>query len=94
MIEPAVAAPAELAIAPAMAPSLWDRIGAQMDGADALLSVALTLVVYGLSGSAPAALVVGGVDLILRPIVAMLRAESRARRPAAPDENNESGAGI
>ncbi len=94
VIEPAVAAPAELAIAPAMAPSLWDRIGAQMDGADALLSVALTLVVYGLSGSAPAALVVGGVDLILRPIVAMLRAESRARRPAAPDENNESGAGI
>ena len=94
VIEPAVAVAAETSIAPAVAPSLWARIGSQLDAGDAVLSVVLAMAVYVLSASAPAALAVLVTDLVLRPALSFARAQARAKTAAMRDDNIESGAGI
>ena len=85
---------AETSIAPAVAPSLWARIGAHLAAGDVVLSVVLAMAVYVLSASAPAALAVLLTDLILRPALGFASAQARAKAAARPDENIESGAGI
>jgi hypothetical protein len=85
---------AETSIAPAVAPSLWARIGAHLDAGDVALSVVLAMAVYMLTASPPAALAVLVTDLVLRPALGFARAQARAKAAAAPDDNIESGAGI
>ncbi len=94
VIEPAAPAAAEFNIAPAVEPSLFARVSARMNASDAALSVALSSGVYVLTANPWAAGAVLATDLVLRPLVAELRAKARARNEGGPDDNNESGAGI
>jgi hypothetical protein len=94
VIEPAIAVAAETSIAPAVAPSLWARIGAHLDAGDAVLSVVLAMGIYVLSTSASAALAVLVTDLVLRPVLGFARAQARAKAAARPEETIDSGAGI